>query len=547
MLPDHHLKDEIDRCLMHDGVVINPYGCLHRKAVVRISRKWPRKDLQFLEECGIYTIRQLLNARPSWLDSAVDIPWERLAAYRMLARWSLHAWTGASRTLLEKRGWSTATVSRLSDGMAHALALGDDDDIFEIIVQMDDVLPVEEIEDLSRGARIERRRRHATETQARILREFDFPATTVVQIWLANQFGASVTAQQVRQIAEREEVRRISPALQAQTCVDEGIARISASGIRGKCRGSNRVVALIDTGVDDGHADFQPSRIVHKRNYIGDPCRDEHGHGTHLAGIIASGTGTFEGVAPDSTVWCYRALDENGAGNQKNLSQALQDAIQDAHTELGEDYFVINCSFAVPQGQFNNDDDLLSFCDAFGAAMTDAVVVTAAGNDGPEDQSVTAPGGASGVLTVGASANRPRAALDVVSWFSSRGPGLDGVRKPDVVAPGGFRLRRGDAHEGVSMVGPRLEGGTLDQDTSTEKPWCPPNDATHWGVSGTSQATAVVSGLCAILLEGTSGRWPAAKPSDIKRALKGTAQRLGYGDNEEGYGLVDGDAALAAL
>jgi subtilisin family serine protease len=59
------------------------------------------------------------------------------------------------------------------------------------------------------------------------------------------------------------------------------------------------------------------------------------------------------------------------------------------------------------------------------------IVVTAAGNKGPNYQTIGAPGAAEQALTVGKSNDR-----DQVSWDSSRGPTLDGRLKPDCVAPG---------------------------------------------------------------------------------------------------------------
>jgi subtilisin family serine protease len=59
------------------------------------------------------------------------------------------------------------------------------------------------------------------------------------------------------------------------------------------------------------------------------------------------------------------------------------------------------------------------------------VVVTAAGNKGPNFQTIGAPGAAEQAITVGKTNDH-----DQVSWDSSRGPTLDGRLKPDCVAPG---------------------------------------------------------------------------------------------------------------
>lgn len=97
----------------------------------------------------------------------------------------------------------------------------------------------------------------------------------------------------------------------------------------------------------------------------------------------------------------------------------------------------------------------------------------------------------------------------------------------------------------VSMVASRLSGGALDQDTTNERPW--PADPQHYGLSGTSQAAALMSGVAALLLQHVAGRTPRIHPTTITDAIKDTARPLGFGKYEEGNGLIDLDAALAAL
>jgi hypothetical protein len=83
----------------------------------------------------------------------------------------------------------------------------------------------------------------------------------------------------------------------------------------------------------------------------------------------------------------------------------------------------------------------------------------------------------------------------------------------------------------------------LDQDATDERPW--PTDQSHYGLSGTSQAAALVSGVAALLLQHTSGK--KLHPTTITDAIKRTARPMGFGKYEEGNGLVDLDRAIAAL
>lgn len=80
------------------------------------------------------------------------------------------------------------------------------------------------------------------------------------------------------------------------------------------------------------------------------------------------------------------------------------------------------------------------------AITSDAVVVVAAGNQGPLPRTITAPGGRTSG-TVGASVDRPDGLYNFVAHYSSRGPAIHRRSKPDIIAPGGLKNRKGDFHE----------------------------------------------------------------------------------------------------
>jgi thermitase len=91
-------------------------------------------------------------------------------------------------------------------------------------------------------------------------------------------------------------------------------------------RGDGATVAVVDTGVDVGHADLA-ARIVPGFDFVdhdGDP-QDGHGHGTHVAGTVAAGLdgGGVVGVAPNAGVMPLRVLDASGNGNSADVAAAF--------------------------------------------------------------------------------------------------------------------------------------------------------------------------------------------------------------------------------
>ena len=87
-------------------------------------------------------------------------------------------------------------------------------------------------------------------------------------------------------------------------------------------------VAILDTGVESAHEDLAPVFSA------GPPTRDEHGHGTHCAGIAGAATNNRLGVA--SLNWdgafieilAFHALGDNGRGTLEEIAQAIVDATQ---------------------------------------------------------------------------------------------------------------------------------------------------------------------------------------------------------------------------
>jgi hypothetical protein len=521
-----------------------------------------KQSLRDLDRAGFGTARKLLSHRLSAECRDTGLPWETIVGFRLAARWRLLDESTRAWSLLAKKGWKDEAIAKLSRGMALLLvekltSKEVEHDPVEGVVQMASVLPFERLVELSAADRLNRRQSHAAETQADLLRRLELKPETpgYLHVWLSNQVIGTFQPWQLFNAAHDPAVRGISPNFRVTACVDEAKARVRATQAFSNYAGKGQIIALIDSGVDDRHPDLA-GRVAHKKHYNQTAKQeDEFGHGTHLAGIVAGKcAGNFGGVAPESKLWCYRVLDETGHSTRKDVTDAVQQVVADAVNavrtgELAEsNKIVLNCSIEAKLDEFLSPDDYEGFCNHFDEACSDAVVVTAAGNSGPQPATITAPGGGFRVLTVGATANRGAGMLNVVAPFSSRGPAIGNRVKPDVVAPGGFENPEGHIYEQVSVLSSRVTGCALDRRTLLDKPWRrDPSDLDHYGLSGTSQAAALVSGLAALLVEHAMRKRGGTRHAFIADALRSSARTLQYSKYEEGAGLVNVDAAMSAL
>ena len=285
-------------------------------------------------------------------------------------------------------------------------------------------------------------------------------------------------------------------------------------------------VALLDTGVSDTAALSRSSgRITDgvdvSQLASGGPAltsghfTDGYGHGTFLASLIAggkvAGSGSRAlGVAPSARIVVVKVADDNGI---TSLSQVL--AGMDWVAAHAKAIQVVNLALAVdrPTAPAYGADPLTAAVEHVRAAGV--VVVAAAGNKAGE---VGDPGYDPQALTVGAA--DVTSASPTVAPFSGSGV-VDGVAKPDVVAPGVHVLGMINASSQVAKTHP--EG------------W-----SAHglFKGSGTSEATAVTSGVVAAYLS----LHPHASVVQVKSAVRANAVRVHSARG--GRGLVRMTASL---
>jgi serine protease AprX len=291
-------------------------------------------------------------------------------------------------------------------------------------------------------------------------------------------------------------------------------------------------VAVIDSGVVpvDGLKGTGNTKVVYGPDLTlenNGPAKnlDTYGHGTHMSGIIAgrdsaagsvSGNSTdFVGMAPDSRIVSIKVADAKG---QTDVSQAIAaiDWVVSNRNKGGLNIRVLNMSFGTDGVQDYLLDPLAYAAEQ--AWHKGIVVVVAVGNEGFGTAKVNNPAYDPYLIAVGSDTANGTAttADDVVSPFSNDG---DGTRNPDVVAPGD------------KVVSLRAAGSYLD----TTYPAARIGERLFRG-SGTSQATAVVSGAAALLIQ----QRPELTPDQVKALLMGTAASIpGATAAQQGAGLID--------
>ncbi|MFB7916394.1 S8 family serine peptidase [Streptomyces sp. NPDC056061] len=269
--------------------------------------------------------------------------------------------------------------------------------------------------------------------------------------------------------------------------------------------GKGTKVAVLDTGVDAEHPDLK-GRIAASENFTdSDTTDDRQGHGTHtistVGGSGAASDGKKKGVAPGADLLAGKVLNDSGLGAESWIIAGMQWAVDQKAD-------VVSMSLGSPEP--TDCTDPMSVAAEELAQSKGTLFVIAAGNSGPAQNTVSSPGCAPSVLTVGA-VDRD----DTTAQFSSRGPAIGShTLKPEIAAPG------------VNISAAAAGGRGL---------------YAYQSMSGTSMATPHVAGAAAIVKQ----RHPDWTAQQIKAALVSSAKSDIPGDvRETGGGRLDVKAAV---
>jgi serine protease AprX len=319
----------------------------------------------------------------------------------------------------------------------------------------------------------------------------------------------TVTSADIEALSQEDDVEYVWPDLPVHICLNTSVPKINVPRVWAESglKGQGIKVAVVDTGIDDTHPDFA-GRVVATKSFVGGSARDDNGHGSHVAGIIAgSGAksdGKYVGVAPEASLYVAKVLRANGSGAMSGVMAGIEWAVLEQKVQ------VINLSLGGGPS-CDGTDALSTMCDE-AVQQAGVVICAAAGNEGPEGKTIGSPGCARRVITVGATNDN-----DQVARFSSRGPTADGRIKPDICFPG------------VGVIAPQAAGTRLG--TVIEEGYV--------SADGTSMATPHAAGVAALMLQANSN----LNAEQVKTLLLQAAVNIGALPVEQGVGR--GDAYLA--
>lgn len=330
-----------------------------------------------------------------------------------------------------------------------------------------------------------------------IIREFPF----------INALALEINSNKLIEICNHSWIKNITKGANALALMN--VSRKILGTENSNLTGKDVTIAYIDTGISS-HLDFclKRNRIIKfvdlvngkKRNY------DDNGHGTFVSGVgsgngIMSG-GKYSGIAPLSNIVSIKALNQNGEAN----AVTILDAMQWIYDNVKKYNIKVVCMSFGSEPLGNNDPIMKGAEVLWNKGIT---MVAAAGNSGPEFETIKSPGISPKIITVGGlndnrddNGNYEKEKFSIAS-FSSRGPALRRY-KPDLVAP------------------------SINITSCSFQP-----EKIYTVMNGTSVATPMIAGLSALLLE----RDQNLTPEQVKFKLMSMSSGITFNRNLEGVGV----------
>lgn len=191
--------------------------------------------------------------------------------------------------------------------------------------------------------------------------------------------------------------------------------------------GEGVTMAVLDSGIRKTHQLIN-GRVIYSKNFTSSPDGDTLRHGTSVASIITA-------IAPQCSIIDIKVIGDDGFGTDETVVMGIDEVIRLRNNNLDTYLYGINLSLGKP-----DDGDLY---DPIRVACRAAIdrglwIAASAGNNGPNPFTITSPACERYVIAVGSinyDPENPELSM-LVSNFSSRGPTVEGLVKPDIALLG---------------------------------------------------------------------------------------------------------------
>lgn len=330
--------------------------------------------------------------------------------------------------------------------------------------------------------------------------------------------------------------------VQAQSADSRNI--LKADSLWGKgMDGTNSVVAIVDSGLDMKHPDFKDRVLAYVD--LTQSNKDTVGHGTHVAGLTggdgAASGGLYKGMAPKAKFVVIQIFGgPTGGGASEMTILAAMKILTSLPKNLRPD--VVNMSLGINPPVGNNLQSSSLMADWLMVA-SNMFMSVAAGNSGPKQYTIGAPGNARHVLTVTGTDKKKE-----FPFFPSRGPVVNWpwkeYNKPDISTVAGGVDRENPCPYAPGLASTRSSDENFP--SHVEECKVPGNDKYRY-MSGTSMATPLATGIVADVIGYLKAKGMPYTTAEVKALIMETADDLGQPAYVQGAGLVDGEKLAKAL
>ena len=305
-------------------------------------------------------------------------------------------------------------------------------------------------------------------------------ARVLQQYTMTNMLAVDLPASAIAALEADPDVAEVAPIEQHSSDLESSVPGFGTAAFwTAGFTGAGQSVAVLDTGIKENHPAFAGKEFVSRAfvsNAAGDPCfnddqtaGDHQGHGSHVAGIVASGgspgftadIGVARGLSRIYNLkigWLPKSLPSCKYNSfNSDVVAALDWALQNTPVRI------FNYSYG---GDTDQDDTSSARIFDQIVEQNKVIVAISAGNSGPDLHTIGSPGLAYNIISVAnyddhQSTNRDN--FDI-HYSSSRGPTPAGRFKPDIAAPGTSILSTNYANDnfvrktGTSMAAPHVAG-----------------------------------------------------------------------------------------